>query len=259
MKVKIHLAIFLFLLSVSLFRVDAQSRNGLFGFTEPGTSSIVLTGLGPGYLFGDLGGSINSSFLKDFEFERAKIMLSLNYRYMFPNNIGLKINGIYGQFDTADDGSRNDIRDYSADVKLGIVAAHFEYNLFGGEYAYYPSAHTFYVFAGLGILYSDSKISTQDKILNEQFLGKRIITNDGKNAHTYTISPVFPIGFGYEYEMSSNWAVGAEYNLHVPFTDYVDGLSPSGSESKDYLMSLSLTFTYKFGYRRSSSNRVLWN
>lgn len=259
MKAKVHLSIIILFLSICMFKVNAQSRNGLFGFTEPGTSSIVLTGLGPGYLFGDLGGSINSTFLKDFEFERSKILLSLNYRYMFPNNIGFKINAIYGRFNTEDDGSRNDIRDYSADVKLGIVAAHFEYNLFGGEYAYFPSDHTFYVFAGVGILYSDSKISTVDKVLNEQFLGKNIISNDGKNAHTYTLSPVFPIGFGYEYELSSNWAVGAEYNLHIPFSDYVDGISPSGSESKDYLMSMSLTFTYKFGNRPSSSNRVIWN
>jgi len=259
MKVKVYLIIIIILCGAGLYNVSAQSRNGLYGFTEPGTSSIVLTGLGPGYLFGDLGGTINNSLLKDFEFERAKIMLSLNYRYMFPNNIGFKINALYGRFEHADEGSRNDVRDYNSDVKLGILATHFEYNLFGGEYAQFPSPHTFYVFAGIGVLYSDSKIWTLDKTINQQFLGKHIISNDGKNAHTYTITPVVPIGFGYEYEVTSNWAVGAEYNLHIPFSDYVDGLSPSGSKSKDYLMSLSMTLTYKFGYRPSSSNRVIWN
>lgn len=259
MTLKIQLIIFIIALLSAVSELNAQSRNGLYGFSQPGTSSIVLTGLGPGYLFGDLGGTINNELLKDFEFERAKIMLSLNYRYMFPNNIGFKINAVYGRFKHSDEGSRNDVRDYNSDMKLGLFATHFEYNLFGGEYAYYPSNHTFYVFTGIGILYSDSKIWTQDKVINSSFLGKHIISNDGKNAHTYTISPVVPIGFGYEYEFSSNWAIGAEYNLHIPFTDYVDGLSPSGSKSKDYLMSLSLTMTYKFGYRPSSSNRVIWN
>lgn len=258
MHIKNIIVIFAFFF-LTIFRVDAQSRNGLYGFSEPGTSSIVLTGLGPGFLFGDLGGSIKSGFLKDFEFENSKAMISLNYRYMFPNNVGFKVNAVYGKYKHSDKGSRNGNRNYNSNIDLGILGMHFEYNLWGGQYADYPSDHTGYLFAGFGVLYSVSKIWTTDHIINKRFLGKNIVSYEYNNAHTYTVAPVIPIGFGYEYEFDSNWAVGAEYILHMPLTDYVDGVSPSGSKSKDYLMSLSMTMTYKFGYRPSSTRRVIWN
>ncbi len=243
-------SIVLLVLSISVF-VNGQSRNGLYGFTEPGTSSIILTGAGVGYMFGDLGET------KKIMSDHIGIMPTLSYKYTFPNNIGFKLSLMYGRFKHTDYETSNNARDYSSDIKLGSAAFHFEYNFFGGQYAEYPSYHTFYTFLGIGAVYSDVLLTSRKNYIKDEFLGKKVKMLNNYQAQTYTWSPIIPIGLGYEYELSSNWAVGAEYTMQIPFSDYMDGISPSGSNHFDYLMSLSFSITYKFGYSPTTTRR--WN
>lgn len=249
-------------------QASAQSRHGLYQFSQPGSKSIVLTGIGPAFLFGDLGGNVQSGILKDFDVELAKIMFTLSYRYVFPNNIGLNVFGLYNEFVHSDANSRNAVRGYDSKVNLAIIGTHIEYNFIGGEYAQFYTPHTLYVFAGLGVLFSLNTLnSTNPTIplyLNK--LGKVITESNSTDnltatfAKTRTISPVLPIGVGYDYAISDQISIGAEYTINLPFSDYIDGISPSGSKSADYLMSLNLTLTYKFSNMPNANRRrVIWN
>jgi hypothetical protein len=101
--------------------LNAQSRNGLYKFTLPGKSSIVLTGIGPSYLFGDIGGNKDTRGLiakTDFIVAQTKYMFSINYRYVFQNNIGFKTSALFGKFEGTDVDSRNDERGFNFKTNL---------------------------------------------------------------------------------------------------------------------------------------------
>ena len=103
-------------LCIVIIHVNAQSRNGLYKFTLPGKSAIVLTGIGPSYLFGDIGGNKDTRGLiakTDFIVAQTKYMFSINYRYVFQNNIGFKTSALFGKFEGTDDGSRNNERGFN--------------------------------------------------------------------------------------------------------------------------------------------------
>lgn len=243
----------------------AQSRNGLYKFSLPGKSSIVLTGIGPSYLFGDVGGNKDSKGLfakTDFNVAQTKYMFSLNYRYVFQNNIGFKTSALFGKFEGTDTDSRNGTRGFDFSTNLTILALHIEYNIIGGENAEYGTPHKLYAFAGVGAMIADVDFnSSKAKRLTDSHAPNTVLTTvgTGYNAKMVSVSPAFPIGVGYEYELNSNFSIGAEYVLHASFSDYLDGVTTSYSKNKDYLMNLDLTFTYKFGSSRANRTRVNWN
>lgn len=244
---------------------QAQSRNGLYKFSLPGKSSIVLTGIGPSYLFGDVGGNKDTKGLfakTDFVVAQTKYMFSINYRYVFQNNIGFKTSALFGKFEGTDVDSRNAGRGFDFSTNLTVLALHIEYNLVGGENAEYPTPHKVYVFGGTGAMISNVDFnSVNPKRITDSHAPNTVITpiGSGYNAKMVTVTPAFPIGGGYEYEVSPNFSIGAEYVIHASFSDYIDGVSTSYSKNKDYLMNLDLTLTYKFGSSRANRSRVNWN
>lgn len=256
----------LFILSSTL--LFSQSRNGLYKFSLPGKSSIVLTGIGPSYLFGDVGGNKDTKGLfakTDFVVAQTKYMFSVNYRYVFQNNIGFKTSALFGKFEGTDDGSRNDERGFNFTTNLTVLALHIEYNLIGGENAQFATPHKVYVFGGIGAMISKVNFNSTKYNYSQRpedsHAPNAIITDavSSYNAKMTSVSPAFPIGGGYEYEISPNFSIGAEYVIHASFSDYIDGVTTGYSKNKDYLMNLDLTLTYKFGTSRANRSRVNWN
>jgi len=246
----------------------AQSRNGLYKFSLPGQSSIVLTGIGPSYLFGDVGGNKDTRGLlkkTDFIAAQTKYMFSVNYRYVFQNNVGFKASALFGKFEGTDYGSRNENRGFDFSTNLSVFAMHLEYNIIGGENAEYWTPHKLYAFAGVGVMVGDVDFNSKNPFrTTDSHASNAVITNltsGGYNAKMLTVTPAFPIGGGYEYELTPAFSIGLEYVVHASFSDYIDGVSTSYSKQKDYLMNLDLTFTYKFGAGGGGrgGGRVNWN
>jgi len=248
--------------------IFSQSRNGLYKFSLPGQSSIVLTGIGPSYLFGDVGGNKDTRGLikrTDFIVAQTKYMFSVNYRYVFQNNVGFKASALFGKFEGTDSLSRNENRKFNFSTNLSVFAMHLEYNIIGGENADFWTPHKLYAFVGAGAMISNVDFNSRNpKRLTDSHASNALITNlpsGGYNAKMLSVSPSFPIGAGYEYEINPAFSIGVEYVIHTSFSDYIDGVSTSESDFKDYLMNLDLTFTYKFGAGSSNrgTGRVIWN
>jgi opacity protein-like surface antigen len=244
----------------------SQSRNGLYKFSLPGKSSIVLTGIGPSYLFGDVGGNKDTKGLlakTDFIVAQTKYMFSVNYRYVFQNNVGFKASALFGKFEGTDTDSRNEARGFDFSTNLNVLAMHIEYNIIGGENSDYGSPHKLYAFVGVGAMISDVDFNSSKPLrTTDSHAPNTVITpvGSGYNAKMVSIAPSFPIGGGYEYELTPSISLGAEYVIHTSFSDYIDGVSTSYSKNKDYLMNLDLTFTYKFGKTGGQNRRrVNWN
>jgi hypothetical protein len=237
----------------------------------PGQSSIVLTGIGPSFLFSDVGGLKDRDGLlakSDFVLSQTKYMFSLNYRYVFQNNIGLKASALFGKFEQTDDfpDARNQ-RYFTFSTNLTALALHVEYNIIGGENADFWTPHKLYAFVGVGAMISDVSFkSMKDKRADDSHPVDsaklvRLPSVPGYSFKTVFVSPTFPIGVGYEYELTPVFSIGAEFVIHASFSDYLDGISTSYSKNKDYLMNLDLTLTYKFGSGTGNrgGGRVVWN
>jgi opacity protein-like surface antigen len=148
------------------------------------------------------------------------------------------------------------------------LAIHIEYNIIGGENSDYGSPHKLYAFVGVGAMISDVKFTnnkdnTRRRGDSHPVSDEELIDNSGMpgyNFKTVVVTPTFPIGGGYEYNLTPSIAIGAEYVIHASFSDYLDGVTTSDSKNKDYLMNLDLTFTYKFGKTGGQNRRrVNWN
>ncbi|MFZ4582300.1 MAG: hypothetical protein ACOYM7_06580, partial [Paludibacter sp.] len=137
------------------------------------------------------------------------------------------------------------------------------HNIIGGENSEYGSPHKLYAFAGVGAMISDVNFNSSKALrITDSHAPNAVITpvGAGYNAKMVSVAPAFPIGGGYEYNLTPSIAIGAEYVIHASFSDYIDGVTTSDSKNKDYLMNLDLTFTYKFGGTGGQNKRrVNWN
>jgi hypothetical protein len=88
---KISLSL-IFLLLISNF-IAAQKRSlGQFTHDIPGIFSVMLSGVGPAYLFGDVGGRIEDQLFlgsTDWDMTKTRFLYSIGFRQHFPNNFGL--------------------------------------------------------------------------------------------------------------------------------------------------------------------------
>jgi hypothetical protein len=73
----------------------------------------------------------------------------------------------------------------------------------------------------------------------ETYPGTEVITSD--------FTAFTPYGFGYQYDFSNNFLLGAEVGWAFPLSDYLDGLHPTSgtSKSNDILFGASITLAYK--------------
>lgn len=232
MKKFIYIAL---LYSVLMPQVKGQSARGLYGSGVPGSFSIMLSGIGPAYLFGDVGGRIDEQIIKpfDWDFNHTRFMYSMGLRYLFPGNFGLKANVMFGSFTGNDDNTSNDLRAYSFESRVTEFSVLGEFVVWGGPFSEYPNRNSISVFAGAGVLNAQSNLyRTGGYRPTDTFLPS-------------VTTPVIPAGISYQYALNSNLSVGAEFAWRYTFTDYLEGLSTPDSRNNDVLVNLSFTLNYK--------------
>lgn len=87
-------------------------------------------GVGPAYLFGDVGGRIEDQLFlgsTDWDMTKTRFLYSIGFRQHFPNNFGLKGTLAYGQFAGTDEGTSNPTRGYSFTSDITEISLQSEY------------------------------------------------------------------------------------------------------------------------------------
>lgn len=148
-------------LIISNFIVAQKRLLGQFTHDIPGIFSVMLSGVGPAYLFGDVGGRIEDQIFlgsTDWDMTKTRFLYSIGFRQHFPNNFGLKGTLAYGQFAGTDEGTSNPTRGYSFTSDITEISLQSEYTLYGGPYARRRTPNLVYIFAGAGILSYQPKL-----------------------------------------------------------------------------------------------------
>lgn len=66
---------------------------------------------------------------------------------------------------------------------------------------------------------------------------------------------MIPFGAGYKFDLSRNVTMGVELASHIPFTDYLDGVSESGkTNNSDWYIFGGVTFAYWFNVSKNKSD-----
>jgi len=230
---KVSFIVLLFLLFLCS-KGFSQDKNGLYGKHKPSVGSIILTGIGPAYCFGDIGGSVSQQALlgaNDWDVRFTRYLFSLGFKQEFKNHFGYKLVFYTGHFAGSDNGSRMAYRNFSYTNNINELTLQGEYNIWGGNFSETP--HTLYIYGGVGVLNS-----------NSNFTGDKSTRPDDKFKNSVT-SPVVPIGIGYQYRFTDKLAAGVEFGWHYILSDYVDGYSSVTSKHNDTLSALNITITYK--------------
>jgi hypothetical protein len=195
---------------------------------------------GVGFLnyFGDIGGAATSDNwfgIKDLSIKHTRPSLYLGARYKIRENMGLKLNLMYGFIAGDDEGSKNNDRGFKFTSGLFEPSIQYEYSLISEEKRYKSSALfnksgmvnnysqiNLYLYAGIGGVFFNPK------------------PNDAlKNAFHYDpdhskAGIVMPLGVGLKYVINQYWSIGGEFGIRLTTTDYLDGYShPDFSKAND--------------------------
>lgn len=106
-----------------------------------------------------------------------------------------------------------------------------------------------YMFAGAGI--SFLRVRRDATGLDAQYFTNESDLQAGLNTDLARtpprVIPVFPVGLGVRYPLTSKISLSAETSYRASFSDYIDGFSESGNPArKDNYHSLSVGIFYKF-------------
>jgi len=195
---------------------------------------------GVGFLnyFGDIGGAATSDNwfgIKDLSIKHTRPSLYLGARYKIRENMGLKLNFMYGYLAGDDEGSKNSDRGFQFTSSVFEPSLQYEFSIISEEKRYKSSALfnksgmvnnysqiNLYLYAGIGGVFYNPKV------------------NDAlENASAYDPNHpkagiVMPVGIGLKYVVNQNWSVGGEFGVRFTTTDYLDGYSnPKFSKAND--------------------------
>lgn len=218
----------LILLFVIFSNLNAQRRYGLINRRIESIGLLVISG-GPNYCFGD---SKVYPFSQNFVTNSHNYDLSIGFRSRFASNFGYKIAYNYGNYEGTDLNTPLAYRGYSYISKVQELTAQGEYSIYFGPQFIKQKHNLIYVFGGVGVM---------NTVVD--FTGEK---PGGFIYFPYDYSPVFPFGFGYEYELTSKLKLGAEITWHYSLSDYVDGMHhPLFSRSNDILGGFKVTLSYQ--------------
>ncbi|MCB9348599.1 MAG: OmpA family protein [Lewinellaceae bacterium] len=129
---------------------------------------------------------------------------------------------------------------FSTDItELSLL---LEWRLFSSALA--GSRLTPYFFAGGGFL----QMTPRANLLNQQAGSPPAGVKEDAQAVYNKSRFTFPFGFGLEYSLNEQWALGAEGGLRTAFTDYLDGISFAGNPNKkDWYGFAGFSLVYRWG------------
>ena len=210
----------------------SAQTNGVLG-TEEFSSGYLCFSAGPVYLFGDIGGAVkNSGFeIADMNLKHVHFLYSLGWRQRFLHNrFGYKIAVQYGSFSGDDKGTRSESRGYAFNTDFFQASLLAEADFVQGYIAeIYP--FSLYAYAGAGVI-SSRRIN---------FTGGKIPPSSASK--TSNTVPDFPVGIGFETQLSQKISLGIEAGAVFYFDDYVDGFAAPTYD--DYSGNVMITLSYK--------------
>ncbi len=211
-----------------------QGKSGLYGRHY---RSMLSVGFGPAYMFGDIGGKLNSTIFAGTDFAPSSIRFDMfaAYRFLVSSHFGLKANFVYGNYSGTDFNTNlyKPTRSYEFTSNVFEVSLQGEYFILGAPLHLRTTKHSVYVCGGAGVL------------MHTAVVGGHHRTFDQINQESLT-TPVLPVGIGYEYYLGSGCLVGAQYNVRYVFGDFLDGIVTPDSKQNDFISSLNFTFSYFF-------------
>jgi len=221
--------------AITVSLIPVRAGGGLYGHRLGDGYSIAMLYVGPAYLFGDIGGKMNSGLFKGTSYNPSSTRpsIGLGYRYIFPNNLsirgGLSYTNFYGT-DSLTNLSNRQYQIHSSVIEFSLLS---EFFIIGGPRMEDVTNHSLYVFTGAGnVTYIPNltgNARTQD-----------VIKNDIGN------TPVIPFGLGYEYYLGNNISIGSEFVVKYIVSDFLDGLKTPYSKNDDMIVNFNVTLTYNF-------------
>ena len=195
---------------------------------------------GVGFLnyFGDIGGAATNDNwygIKDLSIKHTRPSLYLGTRYKIRENMGLKLNFMYGYIAGDDEGSKNSDRGFAFTSSIFEPSIQYEYSIISEEKRYSSSALfnkrgminnysqiNLYLYAGIGGVFFNPKVN--DALENYYVYDP----NHPKSGL------IMPLGIGLKYVINQNWSVGGEFGIRLTTIDYMDGYSnPKFSKAND--------------------------
>jgi hypothetical protein len=235
-----NLLLYLFIFFLTISVSYGQNRWGLYGHKKGSGYSILTMGVGPAYLFGDVGGKKLTGLVKGttFNMNSTRNFVTFGYRYIFPNNLSLRANILYGNFVGEDDGTNLQSRGYVFKSRIFETSVQGEWFILGGPLKDFRNApHSLYIFAGAGNINYLPTLTGNNRDFDEI---KLQIGN----------APIIPFGLGYELSIGNGISIGSELAFRYAFSDFLDGLRTPYSKSNDLLVNFNITLSYNLSLGR---------
>lgn len=207
----------------------------------------AVAGLGPSFLFSDIGGySKSENFLgiKDLILSQTRFDLNFSLKYRITTDFNVRLSLTYGFFHASDQKGSNEGRDFESSTSI------FEPALIGEYYFIKNKAESSYLFSkgrgsGLrGFLGSlDFYVFSGIGGLSYSVKGNDKLTAKGYDSGGFTA--VIPVGIGSTLVYSPEFNFGVEIGGRYSFSDYLEGYTSQYSSSNDVYYFLNFTITYK--------------
>lgn len=167
-------------------------------------------------------------------------------RYNLNKKFSMKANVYVGKLSGSDANFKDrQQRGFSFSTSILEGGINIEYNpMSKGRFnrkGQYAPLRTPYFFTGVGAVYFKPKVVglPQDApdltILEQQSIFKFMV----------------PIGAGFKFDLNEQFTMGLEIASHIPFTDYLDGVSEQGKKNNDWYVFGGVTFSYWFHTKRT--------
>jgi hypothetical protein len=206
-------------------------------------------GIGVNQLFGDIGGSASSKNLfglKDINLNETRYGFNALARYKVHPKHSVKAS-LHGGIAKGDDKKSHNNRGRSYSAFLFEFSGQYEYYIIQEEKAFRSSGmysrrgmlnnyshYALYGFAGLGVVYSNSKHKYPLPPLPKDIY---------KSGGNYGV--VIPFGIGTKFIIDSRYSLNAEFGYRYTFSDYIEGYSNTDSKYNDIYYFLDFTLTYR--------------
>ena len=173
--------------------------------------------------------------------KESKVAYGGYCRYTISNKFTLKCNVYTGKLSGADANFKDRaVRGYSFSTRIFEGGINLEYDFFGksrqNKKGSFSPVRSPYIFTGIGAV----KFNPKARGLSED-------AEETKRYRQSVFNYMIPFGFGYKYDWNQNYTFGIEFSSHLPFTDYLDGISESADpKHNDWYVFGGLTASYWF-------------
>ncbi len=198
---------------------------------------------------GELGGAnqIGTNYFKDLEWSQTRLALAVGLRYKLSNYFALNGHLTYGRVSGDDKLTTEQFRSYR---NLNFFSDIYEANInFEGAFQQEQIGHRYrlrkvrgslgyeiymYGFAGIGVFYYDPKTEYNGSVVRLKPLnteGQGYVSTRKEYAN---FGVCIPVGIGFKYTIDRYWGVGLELGIRKTFTDYIDDVSTTYFDFRNY-------------------------